>query len=59
MAKKIKTGWVEVPVFSLGRLFTIFTYQHVPKNNRNKKKIKRVIKRGKKNGTKVLLRETE
>lgn len=51
MTKKIKTGWVEVPVFSLGEKFTIFTYQHVPKSNRYKKKIKRTIKRG----TKVLL----
>jgi hypothetical protein len=55
MTKKIKTKWVEVPVFSLGQKFTIFSFQYVPKGNRYKKKIKRTIKRGLKNGTKVLL----
>ena len=54
MTKKIKSGWIDLPVFSLGEKFVIFTYIKVPKNNRYKKKIKRMIKRGKKNSTTVL-----
>ena len=63
MTKKIKTGYVEIPVFALCRdewgQLTIFSYQHVPKNNRYKRIIKRSIKRGKKNSTKVLLQKSE
>lgn len=46
MTKKLKRGIIEVPIFSLGGKFVIYSYQHVPRRNRYTKLIKRTIKRG-------------